>query len=125
MPDTHNRNQRWVADVVTEDVLTRDQLLPEDAPAGFWGTAWRNLRRRPMFWVSTVIILAVLLVTVFVSARANLRFGWDFGGILVPTTTTQRVMGMEQIFTISDVNYEPIDPAVFELPKEIQALIGS
>ncbi|MEJ6550783.1 MULTISPECIES: ABC transporter permease [unclassified Corynebacterium] len=65
MPDTHNRNQRWVADVVTEDVLTRDQLLPEDAPAGFWGTAWRNLRRRPMFWVSTVIILAVLLVTVF------------------------------------------------------------
>ncbi|MEY8565931.1 ABC transporter permease [Corynebacteriaceae bacterium 7-707] len=65
MPDTHPRNQRWVADVVTEDVLTRDQLLPEDAPAGFWGTAWRNLRRRPMFWISTVIILAVLLVTVF------------------------------------------------------------
>lgn len=49
----------------------------------------------------------------------------DFGGLLVPTRTTQRVMGMEQIFTISDVNYEPIDPAVFELPKEIQALIGS
>lgn len=65
MPDIHNRNERWTAEVVTEDVLTRDQLLPEDAPAGFWGTAWRNLRRRPMFWISTVIILAVLLVTVF------------------------------------------------------------
>ncbi|MGP9724972.1 ABC transporter permease [Corynebacterium sp. AOP40-9SA-29] len=65
MPDIHNRTERWVAEVATEDVLTRDQLLPEDAPAGFWGTAWRNLRRRPMFWISTVIILAVLLVAAF------------------------------------------------------------
>ncbi|MGO1949315.1 MAG: ABC transporter permease [Mycobacteriaceae bacterium] len=67
MPDTTdptNRNQRWVAEVETEDVLTRDQLLPDKAPAGFWGTAWRNLRRRPMFWVSVVIILAVLAITV-------------------------------------------------------------
>ena len=64
MPDSTNRNQRWVADVDTEDVLTRDQLLPDEAPAGFWGTAWRNLRRRPMFWISTVIILAVLAITI-------------------------------------------------------------
>lgn len=64
MPDSTDRNQRWVADVDTEDVLTRDQLLPDEAPAGFWGTAWRNLRRRPMFWISTVIILAVLAVTI-------------------------------------------------------------
>lgn len=64
MPDTNNRSQRWVADVTTEDVLTRDQLLPDEAPAGFWGTAWRNLRRRPMFWISTVIILLILVVTI-------------------------------------------------------------
>jgi oligopeptide transport system permease protein len=64
MPDSTDRNQRWVADVDTEDVLTRDQLLPDEAPAGFWGTAWRNLRRRPMFWISTVIILAVLAITI-------------------------------------------------------------
>ncbi|HIW90833.1 MAG TPA: ABC transporter permease [Candidatus Corynebacterium avicola] len=64
MPDTNNRSQRWVADVTTEDALTRDQLLPDEAPAGFWGTAWRNLRRRPMFWISTVILLIVLAVTI-------------------------------------------------------------
>jgi hypothetical protein len=47
----------------------------------------------------------------------------DFGGLLVPTKTVQQVMGMEQIFTISDVTYDMVDPAVFALPKEIQALV--
>jgi oligopeptide transport system permease protein len=69
MPDTTSvtplpRDERWVAEVETTDILTRDQLLPDEAPRGFWGTAWINLRRRPLFWVAAVIILLVLLVTV-------------------------------------------------------------
>jgi oligopeptide transport system permease protein len=69
MPDTTSvtplpRDGRWVAEVETTDVLTRDQLLPDEAPKGFWGTAWINLRRRPLFWVSAVIIVLVLLVTI-------------------------------------------------------------
>lgn len=59
------RSGRWVAEVETADVLTRDQLLPEDAPRGFWGEAWVSLRRRPMFWISVAIITLVTLIAVF------------------------------------------------------------
>jgi len=74
MPDSTNKNTRptpldrdgrWVAEVETTDVLTRDQLLPDEEPRGIWGSAWINLRRRPMFWVSVVIIALVLLVALF------------------------------------------------------------
>ena len=64
-PDPLPRGGRWVAEVETSDVLTRDQRLPDEAPRGFWGSAWLRLRRRPMFWVSVIIIAVVLLVTVF------------------------------------------------------------
>jgi oligopeptide transport system permease protein len=64
-PTPLDRDGRWVAEVETDDVLTRDQLLPDAAPRGIWGSAWVNLRRRPMFWVSVVIITLVLLVALF------------------------------------------------------------
>lgn len=56
---------RWVADVETKDVLTRDQLLPDSDPKGFWGSAWQNLKRRPLFWVSAVIIAFVVILAAF------------------------------------------------------------
>lgn len=64
-PTPLDRDGRWVAEVETTDVLTRDQLLPDEAPRGIWGSAWINLRRRPMFWVSVVIIALVLLIALF------------------------------------------------------------
>lgn len=60
-----SRNERWVAETETEDVLTRDQLLPDSAPSGMWGNAWKKLRRRPLFWVAAVIILLTILVALF------------------------------------------------------------
>jgi hypothetical protein len=48
----------------------------------------------------------------------------DFAGLLVPTKTVQQTMGMEQIITVTDVSFEPIDPSVFALPKEIQSMVG-
>lgn len=77
MPNSHNvdsteyfassRSERWVAEVATEDVLTRDQKLPDQKPLGTWAQAWKRLRVRPLFWVSAVIIIAVLLVAFFPS----------------------------------------------------------
>lgn len=64
-PTPLSRERRWVADIQPADVLTRDQKLPDDAPTGFWGSAWKNLRRQPLFWVSIAIIALVALVTVF------------------------------------------------------------
>jgi len=47
----------------------------------------------------------------------------DFGGILTPWRIVQRVMGMEQIMTITAIDYDAVDPAVFALPDEIKALV--
>ena len=45
-----------------------------------------------------------------------------FGGVLVPTVTRQRMMGLEQLTTVLSVSFDPIDPKSFELPPAIAAL---
>ena len=45
-----------------------------------------------------------------------------FGGVLVPTITRQRMMGLESVTTITAVSYDAIDPKTFELPPAIAAL---
>ena len=46
----------------------------------------------------------------------------NFGGILMPTVTRQRMMGLEQLTTILSVSFDPIDAKAFELPPAIAAL---
>jgi hypothetical protein len=48
----------------------------------------------------------------------------QFGAVKMPTRMTQEMMGAQQIFTISSVEFGPIDPSVFELPAEIRAQVG-
>jgi zinc protease len=45
-----------------------------------------------------------------------------FGGVLAPTITRQRMMGLESVTTITSVSYDAIDPKTFELPPAIAAL---
>jgi hypothetical protein len=47
----------------------------------------------------------------------------NFGGVLSPTVTRQRMMGLESEMTISSVSFDPVDPKVFELPPAIAALV--
>jgi oligopeptide transport system permease protein len=54
---------------MTEPALAARPADPATAPApdveetrGLWGDAWRQLRRRPLFWVASVIILVLLLM---------------------------------------------------------------
>jgi hypothetical protein len=47
----------------------------------------------------------------------------DFGGVLGASRIVQSVMGMDQIITITTVEYETVDLAVFELPDEIKAMM--
>jgi hypothetical protein len=47
-----------------------------------------------------------------------------FGGILAPTRTVQSMMGMEQIISVTTVEYDTVDPAVFELPDDIKAMLN-
>ncbi len=49
----------------------------------------------------------------------------DFGtfdGRTIPKKTTNSMMGQEQVMTITEASFAPIEPSVFALPAEIQAL---
>ena len=46
-----------------------------------------------------------------------------FGGILTPTTTHQRMMGLESVMTISNVTFDDVPPGSFDLPPAIAALM--
>ncbi len=52
-----------VADLATAD----DSALQQRKPRSLWGDAWAQLRRKPMFYVSSVIILLVVLMAFFPS----------------------------------------------------------
>ncbi|MGH7469026.1 MAG: hypothetical protein ACRENP_13810 [Longimicrobiales bacterium] len=47
-----------------------------------------------------------------------------FGGLMVPAKMKQGAMGVEQIVTITKVEFAPVPATTFELPKEIKALTG-
>ncbi|GGL33780.1 ABC transporter permease [Nocardia jinanensis] len=57
--------QRWVAAADAVTVEATDRVRVVGAPNGFWGQAWRGLRRNPLFLVAVAIILLVLLVAAF------------------------------------------------------------
>jgi hypothetical protein len=46
-----------------------------------------------------------------------------FGDMLQPTTLKIASMGMEQVLTVTSVEYDKVDPAAFELPAQIKALV--
>lgn len=74
MSNNHNhsiRNERWVADFTTEDALSRDEKLPDHKPIGLWGTAWQHLRRRPMFWCASAIIILMIFIAAFPGLFTN------------------------------------------------------
>lgn len=41
-----------------------DAVADESAPSSVWGEAWKQLRRRPLFWVALVIITLAVLMAV-------------------------------------------------------------
>ncbi len=48
----------------------------------------------------------------------------DFGGILTPVKSTITIMGMDQVITIQEVEYDTVEDTVFDLPQEIQNLVS-
>ncbi|MBW1638509.1 ABC transporter permease [Microbacterium resistens] len=56
----------YVAPVETETISV-DAVRVSEKPSNLWRDAWRDLRRRPLFWFSAVLALAFLLVALFPS----------------------------------------------------------
>jgi zinc protease len=47
----------------------------------------------------------------------------QFGGIMQPTTIRSTIMGLQQVITIASVEFDKVDPVVFEPPAPIKALL--
>ncbi|MBV7281589.1 ABC transporter permease [Corynebacterium sp. TAE3-ERU30] len=57
------KGQEHFVDAVDETGLGAvDAVADESAPTSLWGEAWQNLRRRPLFWTSAVLMLAAIVL---------------------------------------------------------------
>jgi oligopeptide transport system permease protein len=55
----------FVADLEETPLAGTDSVDESSAPGGLWLEAWRTLRRRPLFIVSSVIILLLIVIALF------------------------------------------------------------
>lgn len=57
--------ERFVSDTDETGLGAVDAVADDSAPSSMWGEAWKDLRRRPLFWVAAVIIFVVVLMALF------------------------------------------------------------
>ncbi|KJL32972.1 ABC transporter permease [Microbacterium azadirachtae] len=50
---------------IQDGTIAVDVVKIAEKPSNLWRDAWADMRRRPMFWVSVVIVLIVLLMAVW------------------------------------------------------------
>lgn len=68
MPNAEARNivrpgqEHFVAKTDETGLGAVDAVADESAPSSMWGEAWRQLRRRPLFWASAALILLAVLL---------------------------------------------------------------
>lgn len=110
-------SEHYVAPVDTTSI-TVDAVRIDAKRSNLWLDAWRDLRRRPVFWVSAVFVLLILLVaiwpTLFTSTSPTLgcvlsksnagpesghpmgftRFGCDIYARVIWGTRTSLVVGL-------------------------------
>ncbi|WP_136313269.1 ABC transporter permease [Actinomyces procaprae] len=55
---------RYVAETDEQGLGAVDAVSDETAPSSMWGEAWKQLRRRPIFWVSAVLIVCALALAI-------------------------------------------------------------
>jgi hypothetical protein len=49
----------------------------------------------------------------------------EFDGVLYPTRSVQKVMGAEQVLTLSEPDFGEIDPALYALPEAVKTLVAA
>lgn len=59
--------ERYVDEIDETGLGAVDAVADESAPSSLWGEAWKQLRRRPLFWVSAIIIAIVVVMALFPS----------------------------------------------------------
>lgn len=57
--------ERYVAPLEETPLQAIDQVDTQSPPSSMWGDAWRSLRKNPMFLISAVLIVFILIVVAF------------------------------------------------------------
>ncbi|MCW1249782.1 ABC transporter permease [Acaricomes phytoseiuli] len=57
--------EHYVAPLEETPLAETDSAVSDDAPRSLWADAWASLRRNPLFLISAVLILLVLVVSFF------------------------------------------------------------
>lgn len=57
--------EHYVAPVDETPLLATDSLKSDQAPLSLWADAWHKLRRRPLFIISSLLILLLVVIAVF------------------------------------------------------------
>jgi oligopeptide transport system permease protein len=61
----HAEQVHFVSDLEDTPIAATDQVDESTPPGGLWLEAWRTLRKRPLFIVSSLIILLLVVVSLF------------------------------------------------------------
>jgi oligopeptide transport system permease protein len=66
-----------------------DAVSVDDAPSSMWREAWRDMSHRPLFWISALMILIVVVVSIVPGAFTNLlpRDGCSLPDSLLPPSS--------------------------------------
>ncbi|HEY1106203.1 MAG TPA: ABC transporter permease, partial [Agromyces sp.] len=68
MPDQSSSKppiEHYVAPLEETPLSAIDSVKTEGKPSNLWIDAWADLRRRPMFWISSALILIIVFVALF------------------------------------------------------------
>jgi oligopeptide transport system permease protein len=63
--NTRPTQAHFVAPLEETPLVAIDSVKAEGKPTNLWSDAWKDVRKRPMFWISMVLILIVVIVALF------------------------------------------------------------
>ncbi|MGX5717875.1 ABC transporter permease [Arthrobacter sp. MAHUQ-56] len=60
-----SNNSHFVAPIDETPLQATDAVKTDQAPLSLWADAWRKLRRRPLFIISSILILMLIVIALF------------------------------------------------------------
>ena len=60
-----SKTEHFVASLAETPLLAVDSVKEDSTPSNLWLDAWRDMRRRPMFYISGALIILVVVVALF------------------------------------------------------------
>ncbi|GAA1060909.1 ABC transporter permease [Agromyces bracchium] len=63
--NTRPTQAHYVAPLEETPLVAIDSVKADGKPSNLWTDAWKDVRKRPMFWISAALILLVVIVALF------------------------------------------------------------